>query len=103
MYTPFFPHILDAWKKRHLPNLHFVFYEDLKRDLRGEIEKMAKFLGKELDEEQLNRLREHLKFENIEKNPTVNNEGARITGILNDGFKFMRKGMNNLFYLVNLK
>ncbi len=53
---------------------------------------MAKFLGKELDEEQLNQLREHLKFDSIEKNPTVNNEGARKTGILNDGFKFMRKG-----------
>lgn len=31
IYTPFFPHILDAWSKRHHPNLHFVFYEDMKR------------------------------------------------------------------------
>ena len=29
--APFFPHLLDAWNKRHHPNLHFVFYEDLKR------------------------------------------------------------------------
>lgn len=31
MYSPFFPHILDAWNKRHHPNLHFMLYEDMKR------------------------------------------------------------------------
>ncbi len=97
MYTPFFPHVLDAWNKRHLPNFHFVFYEDLKSNLRGEIEKMAKFLGKELSEEQLDRLREHLVFDSIEKNDAVNNEGLRKIGVLNnDAGKFMRKGMNYL-------
>ena len=30
-YAPFFPHILDAWSKRHHPNMHFMFYEDMKR------------------------------------------------------------------------
>ena len=30
-YSPFFPHILDAWQKRNHPNLHFVFYEDMKK------------------------------------------------------------------------
>lgn len=29
--SPYFPHLLDAWTKRHHPNLLFVFYEDLKR------------------------------------------------------------------------
>ena len=28
--TPYFPHLLQAWNMRHHPNLHFVFYEDLK-------------------------------------------------------------------------
>ena len=31
VYSPFFPHILDAWSKRHHPNMHFMFYEDMKR------------------------------------------------------------------------
>jgi len=53
MYTPFFPHILEAWNKPHLPNMHLIFYEDLKRDLRGEIKKMATYLGKVLVEAQL--------------------------------------------------
>jgi len=92
MYTPFFPHVLEAWKRRHLPNMHFIFYEDLKTDLRGEIKKMTDFLGKELSEEQLGRLKEHLKFESIEKNDAVNNESGRKAGVFNDGFKFIRKG-----------
>lgn len=29
--SPYFPHLLDAWTKRHHPNLLFIFYEDLKR------------------------------------------------------------------------
>ena len=31
MYSPYFPHIIDAWNKRHHPNLKFVFYEDMKK------------------------------------------------------------------------
>ena len=31
VFSPFFPHILDAWSKRHHPNMHFMFYEDMKR------------------------------------------------------------------------
>ncbi|KZS03672.1 Sulfotransferase family cytosolic 1B member, partial [Daphnia magna] len=27
MFSPFFPHILDAWSKRHHPNMLFLFYE----------------------------------------------------------------------------
>jgi len=93
IYAPFFPHVLDAWNKRHHPNLLFIFYEDLKRDLRGQLEKMAKFLGKDLSQEQLDRLREHLKFENIEKNEAVNNEHGKKTGFMNeDQGKFIRKG-----------
>ena len=31
MYSPYFPHLLEAWNLRHHPNLLFIFYEDLKR------------------------------------------------------------------------
>ena len=30
-FCPFFPHILDAWSKRHHPNMLFLFYEDMKK------------------------------------------------------------------------
>ncbi|KAI9563009.1 hypothetical protein GHT06_010465 [Daphnia sinensis] len=90
--APFFPHILEAWSKRHHPNMHFMFYEDMKRDLRGEIEKVAAFLGKSLSEEQLVALTEHLKFENFQKNESVNNESGKKTGAFNQEGRFIRKG-----------
>ncbi|XP_057378326.2 sulfotransferase 1A3-like [Daphnia carinata] len=90
--APFFPHLLDAWNKRHHPNLHFVFYEDLKRNLRGEIEKIAKFLGKPLTEDQLAKLTEHLRFDNFAKNETVNCEIGKEIGLMNNSGHFIRKG-----------
>ncbi|KAI9553518.1 hypothetical protein GHT06_021436 [Daphnia sinensis] len=90
--APFFPHLLDAWNKRHHPNLHFVFYEDLKRNLRGEIEKIAKFLGKTLTEDQLVKLTEHLRFDNFAKNETVNCEIGKEIGLMNNSGHFIRKG-----------
>lgn len=33
VFGPYFAHVLDAWSKRHHPNLLFLFYEDLKKVL----------------------------------------------------------------------
>jgi len=88
-YSPFFPHILEAWAKKDHPNFLFLFYEDMKSDLQGEIDKVCKFLGKTLSEEQRGRLLSHLKFDNFSKNPAVNAEsefGHRQKG------SFIRKG-----------
>ena len=30
MYAPYWGNVIDAWNKRHHPNLLFLFYEDLK-------------------------------------------------------------------------
>ena len=116
--APFFPHLLDAWNKRHHPNLHFVFYEDLKRvkkniqiklsilfipslqsqflfrlqNLRGEIEKISQFLGKKLSDDQLSKLTEHLRFDNFAKNETVNCEIGKEIGLMNNSGHFIRKG-----------
>lgn len=92
VYAPFFPHILDAWSKRHHPNMHFMFFEDMKRDLRGEILKVATFLGKSLSDEQLGKLAEHLHFDNFQKNESVNNESGKKTGAMNQDGHFIRKG-----------
>jgi len=73
-YTPFFPHILEGWAKKDHPNVLFLFYEDMKSDLQGEIDKVCKFLGKTLSPEQRSRLLSHLKFDNFAKNAAVNAE-----------------------------
>ncbi|KAF0296700.1 Nucleoprotein TPR [Amphibalanus amphitrite] len=73
---PYFPHVLEAWKQRHNPNLLFLFFEDMKRDLRGTIQKVADFLGKSLTKEQLDGLEYNLHFDSMKKNPWVNKSMA---------------------------
>jgi len=83
-YAPFFGHILEGWAKKDHPNVLFLFYEDMKRDLRGEIDKVCSFLGRTLSEDQLQKLTKHLHFDSCTKNPAMNFEMA--------SGKFIRKG-----------
>lgn len=61
-YGPYWLHLKEAWEKRHHPNLHFVFYEDLKEDIMGELRKLNDFLGTELTDNQLNNVAKHSSF-----------------------------------------
>ena len=62
------------------------------QDLRGEVEKVAQFLGKSLTEEKMTKLLEHLKFDNISKNESVNFEIGKKIGFMNQDGAFIRKG-----------
>jgi aryl sulfotransferase len=51
---PFWSHLHHArtyWDHRHLPNVLFVHYNDLKADLRGEMRRIARFLDITVPEE----------------------------------------------------
>ncbi|KAI9564852.1 hypothetical protein GHT06_008593 [Daphnia sinensis] len=92
-YAPFFGQVLAAWEKaKNDPNVLFLFYEDLKKDLEGQIRKVAQFLGKSLTDEQLGKLVHHLTFENLSKNSAVNKEDGKKHGVFNADGSFMRKG-----------
>ncbi|XP_045029307.1 sulfotransferase 1E1 isoform X1 [Daphnia magna] len=92
-FLPYFPHILDAWAKRTHPNLLFLFYEDMKKvNLRGQVEKVAQFLDKSPSEAKMALLLEHLKFDNLSKNDSVNFKTAKDLGYMNDDGTFIRKG-----------
>ena len=49
-----------------------MFYEEAKFDMRNTLKKLANFLDKPLNDEDLPKLIEHLKFENVKKNPAIN-------------------------------
>ncbi|KAM3960562.1 sulfotransferase [Aphomia sociella] len=84
-WTPIIAHTNEAWEKRHEPNLHFVFYEDMIKDLPEQIRNMYKFLELDYTEEQIKKLSAHLSFENLRKNKSVNNS-------TDDNVQFIRKG-----------
>ncbi|XP_046447169.1 sulfotransferase 1 family member D1-like [Daphnia pulex] len=92
-YSPYFGQILSAWERAKTDeNVLYLFYEDLKKDLRGGIERVAQFLGKSLSEDQLGKLTQHLTFENLSKNSAVNKEDGKTSGSFNENGQFMRKG-----------
>jgi hypothetical protein len=64
--------------------------------LRGEIVKVVAFLNQTPTDEQLNKITEHLRFDNFEKNESVNNEPVKKLGLMNLDGKFIRKGNNEI-------
>ncbi|XP_023231878.1 estrogen sulfotransferase, testis isoform-like [Centruroides sculpturatus] len=48
-YGHYFDHLLEWYQHRNDKNVHFVTYENLKKDIRGEIMKIAKFIGEEYE------------------------------------------------------
>lgn len=96
-YCPIWDHILGFWELRNEPNVLFIKYEDMKADLDGHIYKTAKFLGKEINEEQVEKLKEHLNFNSMKKNRATNIEPLleKIQGedyMDKIGISFIRKG-----------
>ncbi|XP_043207700.1 sulfotransferase 1E1-like [Amphibalanus amphitrite] len=91
--TPFIEHMIEAWNLRHHPNMCFLFFEDMKKDLRAQLRKVAAFLGKSYSEEQIDKLASHLHIDNFKKNPYVNMEHINASGAVNtDRGSFIRKG-----------
>ena len=91
--TPIIEHMIEAWNLRHHPNMCFLFYEDMKRDLRSQLRKVAAFLGKSFSDEQIDKLANHLHIDNFKKNPYVNMEHIKETGAVHtDRGGFIRKG-----------
>uniref|UniRef100_A0A1E1W8N3 Sulfotransferase domain-containing protein n=1 Tax=Pectinophora gossypiella TaxID=13191 RepID=A0A1E1W8N3_PECGO len=86
-WCPIIEHTNEAWKQRSHPNLHFVFYEDLIKDLPYEIRRMSEFLGRQTTDAQVKQLASFLNFNTFKKNKSVNN----TTGD-NNPVQFVRKG-----------
>ncbi|XP_049875152.1 sulfotransferase 1A3-like isoform X2 [Pectinophora gossypiella] len=92
-WAPFFDHVKEAWYQRNHPNMLFLFYEELSKDLGSVARRVADFLGKQYTNEQYARLLDHLKFDNFQKNTAVDLVNLRALGLLEDkGQNFIRKG-----------
>ncbi|XP_013145972.1 PREDICTED: estrogen sulfotransferase-like [Papilio polytes] len=92
-WTPYFEHLKESWEKRHNPNLLFLFYEELSKDLPAAVRRVADFLGKSFTKEEIDKLCEHLSIDNFKNNKSVNYDVMKELGILiSDGQSFIRKG-----------
>ncbi|XP_072160129.1 luciferin sulfotransferase isoform X2 [Bemisia tabaci] len=95
-WGPYWEHIKQAWDQRHHPNMLFIFYENLMRDMFSEVKTIAKFLNVKYSDEDLQQLVDHLEINNFrQKVPCTAPEV--IKGISEDGrrLEFIRRGKTN--------
>ncbi|ELT91907.1 hypothetical protein CAPTEDRAFT_6324 [Capitella teleta] len=83
----------DWWQMRHLPNIHVVRYEEMKRDCPGVVQRLGEFLGIPLDQESIDKIVEMTKMENMRKFTVVGRIKDKDGVPLMNTQKFLRKGI----------
>jgi len=92
-WWPFWENIRSWWEIRDLPNVFLLHFADLKRDLPGEIRRIAEFLEIPIDESKWDGILEHCSFEYMKANATAS---VPLGGAFWDGGAqtFIHKGEN---------
>ena len=89
----FFEHIQGWWDARHLPNLLFVHFNNLKADLPGEMRRIAGFLGIEIDQARWPAMVEHCTFDYMKRTASVHSPILDLV-FNGGGSTFFHKGTN---------
>uniref|UniRef100_F1LZI5 Sulfotransferase n=1 Tax=Rattus norvegicus TaxID=10116 RepID=F1LZI5_RAT len=87
-----FDHVKGWWEIRDRYQILFLFYEDMKRDPKREIQKVMQFMGKNLDEEVVDKIVLETSFEKMKDNPLTNFSTIPKTIMDQSISPFMRKG-----------
>lgn len=72
VFTPYREHILNFKSIKNYPNIMYVTYEWLLANMEEAIRKVAAFLNKNISEENLIKLKEHLKFDSMKSKESYN-------------------------------
>lgn len=67
-FWPFWDNLRTWWAIRDLPNVRFVHFVNLKRDMPGEMRRIASFLGIPIDESRWEQIVEHCSFDWMKRN-----------------------------------
>uniref|UniRef100_A0A1L8E4R0 Putative sulfotransferase n=1 Tax=Nyssomyia neivai TaxID=330878 RepID=A0A1L8E4R0_9DIPT len=84
-WMPYWSHIREGWEHRNNPNVLFMFYEDMNRDLAATIRRVSDFLGKSYTDAQIKRLQKYLSIEEFRNNDAVNCAELKEIQLLNNG------------------
>ncbi|XP_062996860.1 sulfotransferase 2B1-like [Elgaria multicarinata webbii] len=93
IFGSWFDHVKSWLEVKGKPNVFFNSYEEMHQDLRGSVEKICHFLGKELNSQQIDSVVENASFQKMKDNPKSN-----LTTVPDHFFdhkkgKFLRKGI----------
>ena len=91
-YGDFFDHVLSWWAHRDEPNILFLKFEDMKRDLQAAVVQIAKFIGKDLTEKEISTIVSKATFKSMQANPEANYSWIPHRWNPN-ALPFMRKGI----------
>ncbi|KAB7504383.1 Sulfotransferase family cytosolic 1B member 1 [Armadillidium nasatum] len=67
VYSPFWTHIKEGWKRRNQSNIHFMFYEDLKANPKAEIARLKDFLNVDLTNDQIEKIVHYTSFDQMKE------------------------------------
>lgn len=90
-YWPFWSNVQSWWDLRGLPNVLLVHHEALKRDLPGEMRRIARFIGAEPAAEAWPRMIEHCSFDWMKAHK---DQLLPVDSFKDKGASFMNKGVN---------
>jgi aryl sulfotransferase len=92
-FWSFWENIQTWWAIRDLPNVHVVHFEALKRDMPGEMRRIADFLDASIDEDRWDAIVEHCTFDYMKRNAAAS---VPLGGAFWDGGAetFIHKGIN---------
>ncbi|GAA0143063.1 transferase [Lithospermum erythrorhizon] len=86
-YGPFYEHVLQYYleSRKRPEKILFLKYEDLQRDPRGEVKKLASFLGKNMGEKEVDKVLWRCSLERL-KNLEVNKNGSVLHAVPNSSY-----------------
>ena len=92
-FWPFWDNLRSWWAIRDLPNVLVVHFNDLKRDMEGEMRRIARFLGIAIDEARWADIVAYCSFDWMKRNATI---AVPLGGAFWDGGAqvFINKGVN---------
>ena len=92
-FWPFWENVRTWWEIRQLPNVMFVHFTNLKRDMQGEMRRIAEFLEIPIRESRWEQIVEYCSFDWMKKNAT---KSVPAGGVFWDAGAevFINKGVN---------
>jgi aryl sulfotransferase len=92
-FWPFWDNVRTWWAIRNLPNVYFLHFSNLKKDMPGEIRKIAEFIDTPIDEDNWEAILKHCSFDYMKTNAT---KSTPLGGAFWDGgaTTFVNKGTN---------